>query len=137
MSIPDTRNYVTYWDIAFSVMNGKWKSLIITLIHHGINRPGALQKKLPGITRKVLTRDLKELESHRIVKKKVFAELPLRVEYSLTPHGRTILPVLESLARWGMGHIKVLRSKNIVVVRKRLSDISTTHRKSLRTLKNM
>jgi DNA-binding HxlR family transcriptional regulator len=59
-----------------------------------------------GITQKVLTQQLRELERDGLVKRKVYAQVPPRVEYSLTPRGRSLMPVIEAMCRWGSGHCR-------------------------------
>jgi DNA-binding HxlR family transcriptional regulator len=61
-----------------------------------------LSKAIPGISEKMLSLQLKQLESDRVIQREVFAEVPPRVEYSLTEEGLTLLPMLEEMARWGM-----------------------------------
>ena len=64
-------------------------------------RFGELKKQIPEITEKMLSIQLKALEEDGVIKRKVFAEVPLRVEYSLTEFGETLVPVLEAIAKWG------------------------------------
>ena len=82
-------------------VGGKWKLLIIyNLRESGVVRFGALSRLLPAISQKVLTAQLKELQSDRLVNRKVYAEVPPRVEYSLTKLGRSLYPVLDSMSTW-------------------------------------
>jgi DNA-binding HxlR family transcriptional regulator len=82
-------------------IGGKWKLLIISNIReNGIIRFGALSRLLPAISQKVLTSQLKELESDALVNRKVYAEVPPRVEYSLTKLGLSLYPVLDSMSSW-------------------------------------
>jgi DNA-binding HxlR family transcriptional regulator len=81
------------------VLGGKWKLIIIShLTQH--RRFGQLAQRMPLISRKVLTEQLKELEEDGVVRREAFAELPPRVEYSLTPYGQALLPILEQLCAW-------------------------------------
>jgi len=84
------------------VIGGKWKTVIIYLIANGINRFGQLQRNCEGISKQMLTNQLRELEKDGIISRKIFAEIPPRVEYSVTKKGETLYPVLESLKNWGM-----------------------------------
>ncbi len=82
-------------------IGGKWKLLIISTIREsGIIRFGALSRQLPSISQKVLTSQLKELESDALINRKVYAEVPPRVEYSLTKLGLSLYPVLDSMSTW-------------------------------------
>jgi DNA-binding HxlR family transcriptional regulator len=88
------------------VLGGRWKIALLYFIHQDHNRFSLLQKKLPFITTKMLSTQLKELEQDNLVKRKVYAEVPPRVEYSLTAKGKSLLPVLEDLYIWGEKHAK-------------------------------
>jgi DNA-binding HxlR family transcriptional regulator len=96
------RDYYCTVELTLNIIGGKWKPII--LYHLGATecmRFGQLKNAMPNITQKMLTRQLRELEKDNLVHRKVYAEVPPRVEYSLTEFGRTILPVLQSLSRWG------------------------------------
>jgi DNA-binding HxlR family transcriptional regulator len=88
-----------------SVLSGKWKLLIIWTLYRGTTRFNALKRGLPGLTQHTLTAQLRDLESEGIVSRRIFAEVPPRVEYSLTKHGKTLGPVLRTLAQWGRTHL--------------------------------
>ena len=82
-------------------LGGKWKLLIISNIQeHEVIRYGALHKLIPGISQKVLTSQLKELEADNFIRRKVYPEVPPRVEYSLSKTGKSLYPVLDSMAEW-------------------------------------
>ena len=81
------------------ILGGKWKPIIISNLTQR-RRFGQLAQRMPLISRKVLTEQLKELEEDGIVRREAFAELPPRVEYSLTEHGAGLLPILEQLCAW-------------------------------------
>lgn len=81
------------------VLGGKWKLIIISYLQQS-RRFGQLAQRLSLISRKVLTEQLKELEEDGIVRREAFAEVPPRVEYSLTARGRALLPILEQLVAW-------------------------------------
>jgi DNA-binding HxlR family transcriptional regulator len=88
-------------------VGGKWKILIIfNLKQHNVVRFGALHRMLPGISQKVLTSQLRELESASYIKRKVYPEVPPRVEYSLTKTGESLYPVLDSMAQWASEYMK-------------------------------
>ncbi|MBB5620920.1 DNA-binding HxlR family transcriptional regulator [Pedobacter cryoconitis] len=97
------------------VVNGKWKINLIWCIYSGIKRPGELQRKLPKASRRVLDTQLKQLTDHGIISKVTYNELPLKVEYELTPLGETLIPAISHAAQWGEEHRtaleKVIRSQ--------------------------
>ena len=81
---------------------GKWALLILyTLHHHGCMRFNSLHKHIPDISQKVLTSTLRSLEADGFVSRKIYAEVPPRVEYTLTELGRSMSPILDAMARWG------------------------------------
>ncbi len=86
------------------VVGGKWKPAILWQVRQGIHRFGVLQRALPGITQKMLTQQLRELEADGILNRTVFAEVPPRVEYRLSDHGRTLQALLDEMAAWGVRH---------------------------------
>jgi len=90
------------------VMNGKWKLNLIWCIYTGIKRPGELQRRLSKASRRLLDSQLKQLVNHGIITKIVFDQKPQRVEYELTPLGETLMPIIETTARWGEAHRAVL-----------------------------
>lgn len=89
-----------------NILGGRWKIALLYFIHQEHNRFSLLQKKMPFITTKMLSQQLKELEKDKLVIRKIYAEMPPRVEYSLTRRGQSLLPVLEDLYKWGEKHIK-------------------------------
>lgn len=91
-------------DAAVSVVGGKWKPLILWQLHDGPKRHGVLRRSLAGVSEKVLTQQLRELEAHGIVRREVFAEVPPRVEYSLTALGQSLNDALGALGDWGEEH---------------------------------
>lgn len=117
-------HFVYYWEMMKSpqkqyrctveatvkVAGGKWKPLIIYYLLSGTKRFGELGKLIGGVTQRSLTLQLRELESNGIVSREIFAEVPPRVEYSLTPFGQTLAPVLDAMKHWGdtyVDHIKI------------------------------
>ncbi|QBD79549.1 transcriptional regulator [Ktedonosporobacter rubrisoli] len=92
-------------EAALAVIEGKWKPQILYLLFQGTRRFGALQRGLPHITRHVLSTQLRELEHAGVIKRQVFAEVPPRVEYSLTEFGKSLEPALTSLLAWGEQYI--------------------------------
>lgn len=84
------------------LISNRWKTLIIRDLLDGTRRFNELRRSVSGISQKVLTSNLREMESDGLVHREVFAEVPPRVEYSLTPLGESLRPVLDALAAWGM-----------------------------------
>ncbi|TDW51604.1 HxlR family transcriptional regulator [Flavobacterium sp. 270] len=83
------------------VLNGKWKPALLNAISMDIKRPSEILRLLPEATRRVLNVQLKELEEHGMVTKKVYPELPLKVEYSLTEIGWSLMHVIDAMNQWG------------------------------------
>jgi DNA-binding HxlR family transcriptional regulator len=96
-------------DLVKEVLYGKWKIHLLYFISEGIRRPGELQRKIPGATRRVLNVQLNQLEEHELIDKKIYAELPPKVEYSLSELGQSVVPVIMALGKWGDDHQEQLR----------------------------
>lgn len=101
-----------YWICPFAttqrVLTGKWALVIIYQLSTGTKRFNELQRLIPGITQTILTRHLRQLEKDKIVERKVYAEVPPRVEYSLTEMGRKFQGVLDAIESWGLEYIETL-----------------------------
>jgi DNA-binding HxlR family transcriptional regulator len=92
----------TSFGYTLSVIGGKWKMLILYLLAE--NQPvrfNDMKRKIGAITFKTLSSQLKELEADGMVKRKEYPQIPPKVEYSLTPKGESLLPLLEQLCEWG------------------------------------
>ena len=85
-----------------SVIGGKWKMIILYAIFGGINRFGAIRKKIPGLSKKMLTKELREMEQEGLIERTVFPEVPPRVEYKLTEKGASLGKVADALEEWGL-----------------------------------
>lgn len=83
-------------------ITGRWKMLILWELFDGVKRFSELQKALPGITQKMLTQQLRELEADEIIHREVYPQIPPKVEYSLTALGKSLQPILESMHDWGI-----------------------------------
>ena len=102
------RPYGCSVEATLSVNGGRWKPVIIfNLLQNDVLRFGELKKRIEGITQRMLTNQLRELEKDKIVTRKVYAEVPPRVEYSLTDYGRTLEPIMISMRDWGAEHMNV------------------------------
>lgn len=98
--------YICGIDAAMDVLSGKWKGLILwELEAHGIRRFAELRRGLPGVSEKMLTQHLREMEADGLIHREVYPVVPPRVEYSLTEHGVSLNAALEALGEWGAGRI--------------------------------
>lgn len=100
---------VNYWNVescpvtaTMDVIGGKWKILILHLIVNDINRFGKMGMMLKSISKQMLTTQLRELEEDGIIERKIYPEIPPRVEYSLTEKGRSLLPIIHMMRDWGL-----------------------------------
>jgi len=92
-------------DAAVDVVGGKWKALILWELHEGTRRFTELRRGLPGVSEKVLTQQLRELETDGLVHREVYRVVPPKVEYSLTDFGESLNEALLSLGDWGKRHM--------------------------------
>lgn len=88
-------------EAAINEIGGKWKPLILYSLKEGKQRFNEINKKLPAITQRMLTKTLRELESDEIIHRKIYAEVPPKVEYCLTKKGDSVMPILDALCQWG------------------------------------
>ncbi len=96
---------------ALEVVSGKWKILILTSIMHGNHRFTEIQRSLPKINPKVLSKELKDLEEHQLVKRIIHDEHPVLIEYTATAYSHSLKQVMRALHAWGVGHQKQLFGK--------------------------
>lgn len=94
--------------LCMSMIGGKWKPILIYLIRKGANRFGILHRGIEGITKQMLTKQLRELEADGILSRKIFPEIPPRVEYSFTPFGESLFPVIDAMSAWGLDRMQEL-----------------------------
>ncbi|WNZ26784.1 helix-turn-helix transcriptional regulator [Leptolyngbya sp. NK1-12] len=100
-------------DAAVQTISGKWKIIILWKLRDKPMRFGELKRAVSGITEKMLIQQLRELEQDEIICRQDFQEMPLRVEYSLTPQGRKLSPVFDALWQWGEDHIRHQRQEKL------------------------
>lgn len=101
-SAPDGRKRCAV-EAAMDVINGKWKVMILYhLMLTGMQRFNGLKRRLPGVTQRMLTKQLRELEEEGLITRTVYAEVPPRVEYRLTPDGEELRPAIDALREWGV-----------------------------------
>jgi DNA-binding HxlR family transcriptional regulator len=92
-------------DDALEIIVGKWKPIILLhLLSKGTTRFGELKRIVPGITQKMLTKQLRELEVEDIIERVVYPEVPPKVEYSVTQYGQSLETILVSMHEWGTAH---------------------------------
>jgi DNA-binding HxlR family transcriptional regulator len=97
---------------AMYVLSGKWKiSIIASLCYHDKRRFSEVLNDVSGISNKMLSKELKELEMNKLVKRTVLDTQPVTVEYQLTPYGKSLQTIIDSLTDWGIEHRKVIIGK--------------------------
>jgi DNA-binding HxlR family transcriptional regulator len=99
------RKYHCPVEAAIDVIGGKWKTLILWALRDGTLRFSQIEDSLHGITQKMLTKQLRELEKDGLVSRKVYPQVPPKVEYSLTASGKTLIPIIDMLCDWGSEHL--------------------------------
>jgi DNA-binding HxlR family transcriptional regulator len=93
-------------EAAVDVFGGKWKALILWWLQERTWRFAELRRQIPGITEKMLTQQLRELEADGIVDRRVYPTVPPKVEYSLTAYGRSLKRALRAICDWGRNHME-------------------------------
>jgi len=92
-------------EATLEVIGGKWKGVILFHVLGGTKRFNELRRLMPGVTQRMLTRQLRDLEADQIIERKVYPQVPPKVEYSLTKFGRTLEPTLKTLQKWGARYL--------------------------------
>jgi DNA-binding HxlR family transcriptional regulator len=87
-------------------VGGKWKVLVIHALNLGYNRLSTLQKAIPQISKQMLINQLHELEDDKIIQRTVFAEIPPKVEYKISRYGKSMLPIIVTIQKWGLADMK-------------------------------
>ena len=96
-------------ELSLDTVGGKWKIPIIWILKDDTKRYGELKKSLPGVTHKMLTQQLRELERDEIISRLVYQEVPPKVEYKLTLLGKSVLPVIDLLNDWAEQYLEVFK----------------------------
>ncbi|WNB91497.1 helix-turn-helix domain-containing protein [Bacillus sp. NEB1478] len=105
-------------EAALEVIGGKWKVVILCHLIKAKRRTGELKRLMPGITQKMLTQQLRELEDDGVILREVYNQVPPRVEYSLTDYGWSLKQILDLLCAWGELHIeKTYPNKEDVLIK--------------------
>ena len=92
-------------EITLKVIGGRWKVLIIKELFNGVKRFNELHRSLQGVTHKMLTQQLREMETDGIVHRKIYLQAPPKVEYSLTSLGKSLKPMINEMHKWGVEHL--------------------------------
>lgn len=93
-------------EAALDVLGGKWKIILLWYLGEHVRRFGELKALVPGITEKMLTQQLRKLERDGLIRRIVYAQVPPKVEYELTPYGETVQPIIDLLCNWGEEHCR-------------------------------
>jgi DNA-binding HxlR family transcriptional regulator len=86
------------------VVGGKWKCVILWHVRGRVRRFSELRRLIPGATQKMLTAQLRQLERDGLIERKVYAQVPPKVEYSISAYGQSLSPLLELMCKWGLSH---------------------------------
>ncbi|MBE9460985.1 winged helix-turn-helix transcriptional regulator [Dyadobacter subterraneus] len=100
---------------ALDALNGKWKLQIIISLMFGNKRFTQIAKEIPNITDKMLSKELRDLEAHELVKRTVYDSIPVVVEYTLTEHGKSLRELIDVLRVWGIKHRNQVMGKAVLV----------------------
>lgn len=101
-------------EATLEVIGGKWKGVLLFHLLAGKKRFGELRRLLPGVTQRMLTQQLRELEEDGVINRKVYAEVPPRVEYSLSDFGRSLEPIVVLMRDWGEQYLQAAASADRV-----------------------
>lgn len=97
----ENKEYNCFFQLSTDIIGGKWKSMVLWALKKDVKRNGELKRLIPGISQKMLTQQLRELEDVGIVQRIVYPVIPPKVEYKLTTSGQKLIPILEDLHDWG------------------------------------
>ena len=98
-------------EVTLRIIDGRWKVMVIHELVNGVRRFGELNRALVGVSHRTLTQQLRELESTGIVRRKVYRQVPPKVEYSLTPLGESLKPILLAMHEWGQAYPEAIKKK--------------------------
>ena len=105
------KEYYCTVDYALDIFGGKWKPIILCNLRHQSLRTSELKRLIPNISQKMLTQQLRELEAADIINRKVYNQVPPKVEYSLSDYGQSLSTVLSDLCTWGEMHVDMLKKR--------------------------
>jgi DNA-binding HxlR family transcriptional regulator len=92
-------------ELTAELIGGRWKIVLLWHLFQGVRRFSDLQRAVPGITQKVLTQQLRDMEKKGFVTRTIYPEVPPKVEYRITPLGVTLKPVVDAMHQWGAEHV--------------------------------
>lgn len=110
---PEVYSYACPVEVTLDVIGGKWKGIILYYLLDGTKRFGELRKLIPGITQRMLTLQLRELEDNGVIHREVYKEVPPKVEYSLTEFGETLKPIILLMRDWGDKYKQIIVAKKV------------------------
>lgn len=96
--------------ITLQVIGGKWKVLVLYELFSGVKRFSELSRLLSGVTQKMLTQQLRELEQDGLIRREIYPQIPPKVEYSLTPLGASLKPIVDAMCDWALKHGKKIKN---------------------------
>jgi DNA-binding HxlR family transcriptional regulator len=99
-------------EATLDVLGGRWKALILFWLRDQTLRFAQLRRNIPGVSERMLTQQLRELQRHGVVHREVYPESPPRVEYSLTAYGQTLRPITDLMCQWGQEHLRRTQPAN-------------------------
>lgn len=100
--------------VALDAIVGKWKPiLLLQLMTGGTKRFSELRKLIPNITQRMLTSQLRDLEEQDLIQRVIYAQIPPKVEYSITDYGKTLMPLLHEMHKWGVAHLEHMDEKGL------------------------
>ena len=105
-----TTTFTCGLDAALAILGGKWKPLVLFHLAHGVHRYGELRRAVGSVTDKVLIQQLKELQMDEVIERIDYKEIPPKVEYALTPLGRTLIEPLNAICHWAEKHLPQLEA---------------------------
>ncbi|KRM71185.1 winged helix-turn-helix transcriptional regulator [Lacticaseibacillus brantae] len=117
-------------EATMEVIGGKWKAIILCHLRHDTMRTSELRRAIPQITQKMLTQQLRELEADGIVQRRVYEQVPPKVEYCLTERGESLNMILNQLCKWGEANIDERRAKGEVIELIHRDDVSLEQNQS-------
>lgn len=119
------RNYECHYgcpvEATLDVIGGKWKGVILYHLLDGTLRFGTLRRLLPDVTPRMLTLQLRELEADGLIERTVYAEVPPRVDYRLTPFGESLRPIIIQLRDWGATYLDTIKANRTMALQKTLT----------------
>ncbi|MEM9093153.1 MAG: helix-turn-helix domain-containing protein [Cyanobacteria bacterium P01_F01_bin.53] len=98
-------------EATLDIIGGKWKGVILYHLLSKTLRFNELRRLMPTVTQRMLTKQLRELESNNLIARKVYPEVPPKVEYSMTEYGKTLAPIIQALQAWGLQHLEKIKSQ--------------------------